>query len=137
MRQMRVFLVILLILLLPLCGSASAQKLPEGFSEADVKTDAARVHDLLGEKDTKALLDICTVAMQEALTEEVMEKVYAAVAEAGEFGEILEIRIHGSKDKASGEEFAVALVSVQYELKKMTYTISFTRQMKLAGLFYR
>jgi len=55
----------------------------------------------------------------------------------GTFEEVSNISVAGSTDKTSGEEFAVAVVKAKYEIRSFTYTISFTKEMKLAGLYYK
>jgi cystathionine beta-lyase family protein involved in aluminum resistance len=50
---------------------------------------------------------------------------------------IEEKSIGGTTNKDSKEEFAVVVMQAKYELKNITYTLSFTKQMKLAGLFLK
>jgi len=50
---------------------------------------------------------------------------------------IEDMSVAGTTDKTSGEEFAVVVARAHYEIKTFTFTISFTKQMKLAGLYYR
>lgn len=75
--------------------------------------------------------------MKEALTDDVMKQIYDAIGEGGTFVEIKEVSVAGAKDKASEEEFAVVVASAKYEIKTFVFTITFTKQMKLAGLYYK
>ncbi|NLB20144.1 MAG: hypothetical protein GX829_04780 [Clostridium sp.] len=43
----------------------------------------------------------------------------------------------GHKDETTEEEFAVSAIKTKYDSKKFTCTITFTKDMKLAGLFYK
>ena len=101
------------------------------------RTAAENVIDLINNKDSDALLALCTVKMKEGLTDTVLAQIYEAMSEGGQFKNIEAVSIGGQTDKASNEEFAVAVVKAKYEIKTFTFTISFTKQMKLAGLYYR
>ena len=75
--------------------------------------------------------------MRDALTDDVMKQIYEAIGGGGTFEEVSNISVAGSTDRTSGEEFAVAVVKAKYEIRSFTYTISFTKEMKLAGLYYK
>lgn len=120
--------------LLPGCGG---RKLSAHFNEAEVKTAAESVVVLLNSGNAEGLVSISTVALQQALTEDVIDQIFAAIGEGGSFVEISSMAVGGSVDRASGEEYAVVVVRARYENKSFIYTITFSRQMKLAGLFYR
>lgn len=133
--------VIVVILSLVICFTlllgCSSPKLSEDFNEEEVKEAVEDVISYLNNKDSEAILEISTVAVKNAFTEEVMEQVFEAIDEGGEFEEIEEISVGGQKDKDTEEEFAVAVAKAKYENKKFVYTITFTKQMKLAGLYYK
>ena len=40
-------------------------------------------------------------------------------------------------DKNIKEELAVVIARAKYEIKTFTFTITFTKQMKLAGLYFK
>ena len=125
---------ILCLTLLTGCGSS---ELSDDFNEEEVKQAAGDVIEILNNKDTKSLLEISTVQVKEAFTDEVLEQIYEAIDEGGDFKEVKAISVASTADKSTKEEFAVAVVKAEYEIKTFTYTISFTKQMKLAGLFYK
>ena len=126
-----------LVIILILLSGCSGSSLSEGFDEEQVKEQAKEVIIILNDNDSEALLGMCTVEVKEALTEEVLESVYEALAEGGEFESLEDISVAGKKDKNSEEEFAIVVANAKYELKKVTFTITFTQQMKIAGLFYK
>ena len=130
-------LVLASVLCMVLLAGCTGQKLSADFVEADVKTAAENVISLINNKDSDALLALCTVRMEDALTDDVLDKIYEAISEGGQFKSIEAVSIGGQTDKASDEEFAVAVVKAKYEIKTFTFTISFTKQMKLTGLYYR
>jgi len=75
--------------------------------------------------------------MREALTDDVLTLIYEAISEGGQFEKVEDMSVAGTTDSSSGEEFAVVVAKAKYEIKTFTFTISFTKQMKLAGLYYR
>lgn len=128
-------------LVLALCAAAltgcGAQELSEDFDKAALEDGVDAVIQAINEKDAAALRDMCTVRLREALTDEVLAQVFEAVGEGGAFQEVSELSMAGSKDKETEEEYAVTVAKAKYELKNFTYTLTFTKQMKLAGLYYK
>lgn len=141
MNQQKVRSFSLLMLAVMMCvvflTGCAGQKLSPDFDEAAVRAAAENVISLINDQETDAIHALCTVQMGKALTDDVMKQIYEAIGEGGAFTEIKEMRLSGTTDKTSGEEYAVAVVLAQYEVKKFIFTISFTKQMKLAGLYYR
>jgi len=129
-------LIIVLSFLLILNG-CGVQKLSEDFDEEQVRKSAENVIDIINRQDTEALRELCTVQMREALTDDVLKKVYEAIGEGGAYEKIEDMSVAGMTNKQSEEEFAVVVAKAKYEIKKFTFTITFTKQMKLAGLYYR
>lgn len=115
----------------------SSSTLSDDFNEEEVKEAVEDLISYLNNKDSEAILEISTVAMKDALTEEVLEQIFEAIGEGGEFKEIEDMSLGGQKDKDTEEEFAVAVAKAKYENKKFVYTITFTKQLKLAGLYYK
>ena len=126
-----VLAVVMCLVLLTGCGST---KLSESFNEDEVKSAAENVIALVNSQDTDGLKAMCTVQMRDALTDDVMKQIYEAISEGGTFEEVSDISVSGATDKTSGE-CAVVVVKAKYENRPFTYTISFTKQMKLAGLY--
>ena len=130
----RILLILMCLFLVVGCGGRS---LSEDFDEQEVKDAAEKVITLINEKDAEGLKDMSTVAVREALTDDVLAQVFEAIGEGGAFLEIEDMSVGGTTDDATEEEFAVVVVKAKYEIKTFTYTISFTKQMKLAGLYYK
>ena len=129
-----VFVCILCFMLLSGC---SGQQLSADFNETDVKNAAETVVDLINAQDSKGILAICTVQMKDALTDDVLAKIYEAISEGGKFEKVEEMSIAGATDQSSQEEYAVVVLKAKYEIRNFVYTISLTKQMKLAGLYYK
>ena len=116
------------------CGG---QALSTDFSEEAVRQAAEDVISLINTQDREGLRQICTVQMKNALTDDVFDEIFTTIAEGGRFVSIQDMHLSGASDSSSGEDFAVVVAKAEYEIKRFVYTISFTRQMKLAGLYYR
>jgi len=113
------------------------QELSGDFNEEEVRNAAGNVITLINDQDSEGLRELCTVRMREALTDDVLKQIYEAIGEGGQFETIEDMSVAGTTDSSSGEEFAVVVARAKYEIKTFTFTISFTKQMKLAGLYYR
>jgi len=135
-KTLTIFLLstILSMLLLTAC---SAPALSADFNEEDVKRLAQDVVSLLNAQDSEGLRFLFTEQMNTAITGDVFVQIYAAIEGGGKFDSIENITVIGSTDKSTGEEFATAVVTAKYENQTFTYTISFNKQMQLAGLYYR
>lgn len=118
-----------------LLSGCGGQKLSSDFNEDDVKQAGENVIALINSRDTEAFRELCTVKMKEAMTDDLMKQIYDSIGEGGTFVEIEEMSVAGAKDRASEEEFAVVVARAKYELKTFVFTITFTKQMKLAGLY--
>ncbi len=126
------FILIILILF-----TSCSPSLSDGFDKGTLEYKVALIIGYLEEEATDKLHVESTVTLKEGLTEETMDTVYELLKEAGEFEEILKISTSSTTDKNSKEEFAVSVVKTKYSLKEITFTMSFTKQYKLAGLFLK
>ena len=120
-----------------LLAGCIGQELSGDFNEEEVRKAAENVIILINDQDSEGLRELCTVRMREALTDDVLKQIYEAISEGGQFENIEDMSVAGTTDSQSGEEFAVVVARAKYEIKTFTFTISFTKQMKLAGLYYR
>ena len=125
------------VLLVVLLSACSAPKLSSDFKEEEVILLAQDVVSLLNAQDSEGLRSLFTEQMNTAITDDVFVQIYAAIEGGGKFDTIEDIRVVGFTDNSSGEEFATAVVNAKYENQTFTYTITFNKQMQLAGLYYR
>ncbi|MBN2089970.1 DUF3887 domain-containing protein [candidate division KSB1 bacterium] len=135
-KLFRVFIIVscLCVIFLSAC---SAPALSADFNEEDVKQLAQDVVSLLNAQDSDGLRALFTEQMNTAITDDVFVQIYAAIEGGRKFEAIDNITVVGSTDKSTGEEFATAVVNAKYENQTFTYTITFNKQMQLAGLYYR
>ena len=118
-------------------AACNGQSLADGFDEDEVKQLAVEVISMVHEQDSNRLREISVVQMRNALTDDVLAGIFEAISEGGAFVSIQDLRVMGSTDQTSGEAYAVVVVKAKYEIKSIIYTITFTKQLKLAGLYYR
>jgi hypothetical protein len=140
MSKSKIKSICILVLSLIICFGVLAgcgQKLSSDFDEAEVKSAAENVITLVNEKDSEGLREMSTVQMKEGLTDDLLNKVYEAIGEGGAFKNVENMGVAGMTNKENNEELAVVVAKAKYENKSFTYTISFTKDMKLAGLYYR
>lgn len=133
----KLLIVVCLILSFTLLIGCTEAKLSDDYDAAEVKKAAEDLISYINNKDSESILEISTVDMKNALTEEVLQQIYEAIDEGGGFVDIIDINVGGQKDKQSEEEFATTVTKAKYENKNFIYTITFTKQMKMAGLFYK
>jgi len=131
--------IILLVTILSVISltACSAPELSADFNEGEVKTAAENVVTLLNAQDSEGLRALFTEQMNTAITDDVFVQIYAAIEEGGKFEAIESVNVAGSADKSTGEKFATSTVNAKYENKSFVYTISFNKQMQLAGLYYK
>jgi alpha-D-ribose 1-methylphosphonate 5-triphosphate synthase subunit PhnH len=112
-----------------------AAKLPQGFDEAEVKTAAENVIKLLNQRDADGLAAILTDQIKAAITEDVQAQIFALLDDVGAVREISEMKTGGSTHNEIS--YAVVVAKVKHENQELIYTISFDKEMKLAGLFLK
>lgn len=125
----------LCVAILTACGGQ--KQLSSDFDSDKVKEAATKVITAVNEQDGDALREISDDTMKTALTDETLAQIYKAIGEGGVFQEIKEMDVASSTDSKTKVEYAVVVAKAQYEKKAFVYTISFTKDMKLAGLFYK
>jgi hypothetical protein len=117
--------------------ACSTPPLSPDFDEEQVKLVAQDVVSLLNAQDTEGMRAIFTERMNTAITDEVFTQIYSALSEGGEFESIESMTVIGSTDQSTGEEFATVITRAKYAAKTFTYTISFNKDMQVAGLYYK
>ena len=120
-----------------LLAGCTGQELSGDFNKEEVRKATENVITLINDQDSAGIRELSTVRMRGALTDDVLGQIYEAIGEGGQFETIEDMSMAGTTDTSSGEEFAVVVAKAKYEIKTFTFTISFTKQMKLAGLYYR
>lgn len=106
------------------------------FDKATVEQQISQVIELLNEEDYAMLRNLSTDKVKPSMTSDVIESAKKNICE--DWGEFLNIgTIYASEIKQSGNYYAVGQVSVSYENVSVTYTITFDKDMRIAGLFMK
>lgn len=117
------------------CGQA---KLPEGFSEEEVKEEAQKSIALFNERDYAGLLELGSEELKASITEEQFaEACDPYLDKCGEFEEITKTVFAGGHDKKAGIDYATAVMIGEYEDGKIQFTISFDEDMEMIQFFIK
>lgn len=129
--------IILLAVLLAgvLTACAGSRKLSDKFDEAEVKAAAEEVIEILNEGDVDTLVDEkWNTVMKSMVGKDVLTgEILPIVEELGAFEAFDKEAVTGNTD----QEYAVAVIKVQYEKRKAQFTISFDEDMKVGGFFIK
>lgn len=111
------------------CGQA---KLPEGFSEAEVKAEAEKSIALFNERDYEGIRQMGSEELKAGITEEQFASACDPYLDkCGEFKEITKTVFAGGHDKNSGIDYATAVMIGEYEDGKIQFTVSFDEDMEM------
>ena len=122
-------LALCLILSLALLAGCGAAPLPDGLTLENVTDTAAQT---AAPRTVDALFAGMTEEMTSAMTAEDLAAVWQPVLEAaGAFDSITKTTV-GGKDG-----YGVAVVQAKYENAAVTFTLSYTPEGKLGGLFFK
>ena len=133
--------IILLAVLLAgvLTACAGSRKLSDKFDEAEVKAAAEEVIEILNEGDVDTLVDEkWNTVMKSMVGKDVLTgEILPIVEELGAFEAFDKEAVTGNTDQDTDQEYAVAVIMVQYEKRKAQFTISFDEDMKVGGFFIK
>lgn len=106
------------------------------FREEEVEHQTKDIIKKLDNNDYTALYEQMNPAMKRALTPEVMETVKTGISD--QWGAFQSYgRLYMSEVSQQGKLYAVVQVTGVYENVSVTFTISFDKDMKLAGLYLK
>lgn len=138
MRKSKIRSIFILVLSVMMCFglfTGCGQALSSNFDEAEVEAAAQDVITMVNENDSEGLREMSTAQMKQGLTDDVLNQIYEAIGEGGAFKEVEKMSVVGATE--NDEDFAVVAAKAKYENKSFTYTITFNKDMKLAGLYYK
>lgn len=134
-KILALMLSIALILSMTACSS---NKLADSFDKDKV---IARAEELVGTVNT---FDYSTVVsqlrqdLQAKLTADQLETSWGTqLKAAGNFVGYSSENVYGTKDKSTGEDYAVTVLSCKYENATLTYTISMNDKFEIVGLYMK
>ncbi len=120
-------------------SGCSGSKLAENFDEQTVKQVARDVVDHMNEARYATITDeMVRDDLKSILSEQVLAQAAEQIlAGAGDFESFSSEAVAGTKDQKTSEDYATAILVTQYADKKVTYTISFNKQMKIVGFYMK
>lgn len=106
------------------------------FVQSEVEERVKYVIEELNQNDFTALQEEAIPLMQKVLTSDTMKSARAQVSK--DWGDFQSFgNVYMAEIKQRGQLFAFAQTTVTYKNVSVTYTITFDKDMKLAGLYMR
>lgn len=131
-RRTRLFAAALCALWLFLLAGCSTSALPAGVTQDSVKAEAQATVEQLNSRDYSALLAHATPELAKALSADKLAEAWEPVlAGAGAFDSVTKISCIGK------DGYAVAVVRAKYASATLTFTLSYTADGALGGLYFK
>ena len=124
-------------ILLAACSNKSSDKnfsISDGEKEKYIET-AQNTITLFNEQKSDEIREISDEILKNALTDDKLSEIYEHLKTCGEFEKFLESNITGVEQ--NDQTFIVVVQQAKYKENTLTYTISFDKDEKLAGIFYK
>lgn len=139
-KNAKVFFLTGAILMLVFCAGcmANSTQLADGFDENELKKASQQIVDQINENDYNAFLKFAGDEMKELISQEKFENEVVGYANSkGAFQSYGKQAVIGQKYEKTGEDCGVVVMAAEYEDGTIQYTISFTKDMKLNGLWLK
>ena len=134
MKKKLPLLALTAIIVLSLIGCG--QKLPAGFSERLVTSQAQNVVNLANLKNYEKVVSELREDLQNQVTADALRDSWEPVlSESGGFVDFKKISLDNTTDSATGEKYAVVVLTCAYENANRTFTLSLDRNYDVAGLY--
>ena len=134
-RILSAVLALSMALLLFGCGAAP---LPEGFDEEKVTARAEEIVGYASSGDYDAIIACLRSDLSSSVTADQLKESWAPTYDKiGAFQSVDQTALYGTKDKSTGEEYAVAVVVCTHENGSAIYTLSFDADLNLVGLYLK
>lgn len=113
-------------------------KLADGFDEDELKKASVQVVEQINKNDYGTFLEYAGDQLAESISKDKFEnEVVAYVNSKGAFQSYGKQAVIGQKYDKTGEDCGVVVMASEYENGTIQYTISFTKDMKLNGLWLK
>lgn len=122
-----------------LTGCQGSEKLSDDFDAAEVKERAKEIIELINAGDYDTLAESWWSAQMKAAipAEKLKSDIGPIIDELGAFEAFDKEAVTGSTDKDTEQDFAVVIIKAKYENRSAQYTISFNKDMKVAGFYIK
>ena len=113
-------------------------KLPEGFDKDEVGSAAEEIVGLATTGDYDSIINALRDDLKSSITADQLKEGWAPLFEkAGAVDSITKTVFSSTKDKTTGEEYAVVQVLAKHANANLIYTLSFDKDLALVGLYLK
>lgn len=133
MKKFKILTLTAIVLLLVACGSKTKKMSDEDFNKYQKKSQAAI--SLVNERKTDEFIDFTEKSL--GFKKEILEEAYKNLDENGKFVEFGDAKGIYEEDKNSGSTYSTILQKVKYEKKDVLFRVSFNKDDKIVGIFFK
>ena len=133
MKKFKILTLTALVLLLVACGSNTKKMSDEDFNKYQKEAQAAI--SLVNERKTDEFIDLTEKSL--GFKKEILEEAYKNLDENGKFVEFGDAKGIYEEDKNSGTSYSTILQKVKYEKKDVLFRVSFNKDDKIVGIFFK
>lgn len=133
MKKFKILTLTAIVLLLVACGSKTKKMSDEDFNKYQKKSQAAI--SLVNERKTDEFIDLTEKSL--GFKKEILEEAYKNLDENGKFVEFGDSKGIYEEDKNSGSTYSTILQKVKYEKKDVLFRVSFNKDDKIVGIFFK
>ena len=133
MKKFKILTLTAIVLLLVACGSKTKKMSDEDFNKYEKEAQAAI--SLVNERKTDEFIDLTEKSL--GFKKEILEEAYKNIDENGKFVEFGDAKGIYEEDKNSGSTYSTILQKVKYEKKDVLFRVSFNKDDKIVGIFFK
>lgn len=133
MKKFKIITLTAIVLLLVACGSKTKKMSDEDFNKYQKEAQAAI--SLVNERKTDEFIDLTEKSL--GFKKEILEEAYKNLDENGKFVEFGDAKGIYEEDKNSGSTYSTILQKVKYEKKDVLFRVSFNKDDKIVGIFFK
>ena len=133
MKKFKILTLTAIALLLVACGSKTKKMSDEDFNKYEKEAQAAI--NLVNERKTDEFIDLTEKSL--GFKKEILEEAYKNLDENGKFVEFGDAKGIYEEDKNSGSTYSTILQKVKYENKDVLFRVSFNKDDKIVGIFFK
>ena len=133
MKKFKILTLTAIVLLLVACGSKTKKMSDEDFNKYQKEAQAAI--SLVNERKTDEFIDLTEKSL--GFKKEILEEAYKNLDENGKFVEFGDAKGIYEEDKNSGSTYSTILQKVKYEKKDVLFRVSFDKDDKIVGIFFK
>lgn len=133
MKKFKILTLTAFVLLLVACGSKTKKMSDEDFNKYEKEAQAAI--NLVNERKTDEFIDLTEKSLK--FKKEILEESYKNLEQNGKFVEFGDAKGIYEEDKNSGSTYSTILQKVKYENKDVLFRVSFNKDDKIVGIFFK